>query len=110
MNERESELLPGSQSCVGCGGMTFRQRADVLCPSCAFNAEALIERIELDSLSSDLQLITEFEAYYQQRERHRKRFMQAQHSVFPQCTEISRSRTEQPFRPDPFWTELREAS
>ena len=60
--------LPGSRSCVGCDGLTFRNRDDGLCPRCAYSAERLIEQIELDSLDRDLTLMTRFEAYYRQRE------------------------------------------
>lgn len=111
MNEHHGELLPGSRECVGCGGMTFRTREDALCPRCAFDAEALIERIELDCLDHDLQLLTQFDAYYRQREEHRARFQRLSGPVFahrsaldPDCREpIS-------FTPDAFWSELRRAS
>ena len=53
---------------MGCGGLTFRNRDDGLCPRCAYQAENLIEQIELESLERDLTLITRFEAYYRQRE------------------------------------------
>ncbi len=119
MDDRRGELLPGSQECVGCGGMTFRRREDALCPRCAFDAEALIERIELDCLDRDLQLITEFEAYYRQRERQRERFERvARRPVFGERTPIERPMGEtsvdehQPsiFAPDAFWSQLRRAS
>lgn len=64
----DSNMLPGSRECVGCHGLTFRNRADGLCPRCAFQAESLIEQIELDSLEHDLALMTQFEAYCQQRD------------------------------------------
>ncbi len=64
----DSNMLPGSRECVGCHGLTFRNRSDGLCPRCAFQAESLIEQIELDSLERDLALITEFEAYCRQRD------------------------------------------
>ena len=41
-----------------------------------------MERIELDSLHRDLQLMTEFEAYYRQREEQRKRFKRQAAPVF----------------------------
>ncbi|MEO6867875.1 MAG: hypothetical protein ABI200_07630 [Gaiellales bacterium] len=111
MESNRDELLPGSLSCIGCGGLTFRQREDALCPRCAFEAESLIERIELDGLHRDLQLMTEFDAYYQQREVHRKRFKKLAGPVFarrPVLDPISREPTD--FTPDPFWTALRKAS
>jgi len=67
------EDLPGSRACVGCHGLTFRSRGDGLCPRCAFNAESLIEQVELDALDRDLQLLTQFEAYYQARAERRSR-------------------------------------
>lgn len=111
MDDVHGTPLPGSQACVGCGGMTFRKREDSLCPRCAFDAEALIERIELDCLDRDLQLITEFEAYYRQREEHRKRFKRLGGSVFahrPALDPVAREPIS--FEPDAFWTELRDAS
>lgn len=111
MDMRRDELLPGSHACVGCGGLTFRQREDALCPRCAFEAESLIERIELDGLDRDLELITQFEAYYQQREVHRKRFRRLAGPVFarrPVLDPISREAPD--FTPDPFWAALRDAS
>lgn len=60
--------LPGAQACIGCQGLTFRNREDQLCPRCAYQAEHLIEQIELDLLNRDLSLMTQFEAYYRQRE------------------------------------------
>ena len=117
MDERHGELLPGSHACVGCGGMTFRKREDALCPRCAFDAESLIERIELDGLSRDLQLITEFEAYYRQREQDRKRLRRLGGPVFarrpaldPAAREHADFSREQPeFASDAFWSELRRA-
>jgi hypothetical protein len=111
MDLRRDELLPGSHACVGCGGLTFRQREDALCPRCAFEAESLIERIELDGLSNDLELITRFEAYYQQREVQRKRFKRLAAPVFarrPVLDPIRRAPVV--FTPDPFWSSLRDAS
>lgn len=67
------QKLPGSRACVGCRGLTFRNRGDGLCPRCAFQAEALIEQIELDGLDRDLALITQFEAYCQNRDHPVKR-------------------------------------
>jgi hypothetical protein len=64
----EPQDLPGSRTCVGCGGLTFRNREDGLCPRCAFQAESLIEQIELDGLERDLALMTRFEAYCRQRD------------------------------------------
>lgn len=64
----EPAELPGSRHCVGCGGLTFRNRDDRLCPRCAFEAEHLIEQIELESLDNDLALMTRFEAYCRQRD------------------------------------------
>ena len=66
------EDLPGSRACVGCHGLTFRSRGDGLCPRCAFNAESLIEQVELDALDRDLSLMTQFEAYYQARSERRE--------------------------------------
>lgn len=65
--------MPGSKACVGCGGLTFRNRDDQLCPRCAYEAELLIEQIELDCLEHDLALITEFEAYCCKRDLARAR-------------------------------------
>ena len=111
MDDRHGELLPGSQECVGCGGMTFRKRQDALCPRCAFDAESLIERIELDCLDRDLQLITEFDAYYRQREEHRQRFKTLAGPVFGTRTGLdAESREPVKFEADAFWTELRKAS
>ncbi len=110
MDDRHEMLLPGSHECVGCGGLTFRQRDDGLCPRCAFEAESLIERIELEGLDRDLRLITEFEAYYRQREEQRKRFKRLGGSVFgrrPVLDPASREPFELPI--DPFWAELRSA-
>jgi hypothetical protein len=111
MDQPHGELLPGSQTCVGCGGMTFRKREDSLCPRCAFDAESLIERIELDGLDRDLQLITEFEAYYRQRERDRERFEELKRPVFGERTAQHDLAAREParFTPDPFWVELRDA-
>jgi hypothetical protein len=109
MDDRQGELLPGSQQCVGCGGMTFRRREDALCPRCAFDAESLIERIELDGMDRDLQLITEFEAYYRQREQHRRRFERLSGPVFAERSDHDLGRRKPlAFAPDPFWAELRE--
>ena len=111
MDDRHEMLLPGSHECVGCGGLTFRQRDDGLCPRCAFEAESLIERIELDGLDRDLELITQFEAYYRQREEHKKRFQRLAGPVFarrPVLDPISREPAV--FTPDPFWASLRDAS
>jgi hypothetical protein len=111
MNEHHGELLPGSQSCVGCGGMTFRKREDALCPRCAFDAEALIERIELDCLDHDLNLLTQFDAYYRQREEQRKRFKKLGGPVFARRPVLDpASREPLAFEPDAFWSELRNAS
>jgi len=111
MTDHRDELLPGSHECVGCGGLTFRQREDALCPRCAFEAERLIERIELDGLSRDLELMTEFEAYYAQREVQRTRFRKLASPVFARKPLLdSVGRDDQPFRTDPFWTTLRDVS
>ena len=76
--------LPGSRSCIGCGGLTFRQREDGLCPRCAFDAETLVERIEVEALEHDLQLLVEFDAYCRQRDEHRERLRTvATQPVFP---------------------------
>lgn len=69
----EPAELPGSRHCVGCGGLTFRNRDDRLCPRCAFEAEHLIEQIELECLDHDLALMTRFEAYCRQRDLARQR-------------------------------------
>jgi hypothetical protein len=69
----EQPELPGSRHCVGCEGLTFRNRADGLCPRCAFEAEHLIEQIELDGLERDLTLMTRFEAYCRARDEARAR-------------------------------------
>lgn len=117
MDEHQGELLPGSRDCVGCHGLTFRMRDDGLCPRCAFEAESLIERIELDGMSRDLQLMTEFDAYYRQREEHRKRFARLGATpVFshkPFLDPVGRppfSFAPLTFAPDPFLGELRDAS
>jgi hypothetical protein len=65
----DPDELPGSRTCVGCNGLTFRNREDGLCPRCAFQAESLIEQIELEGLEHDLALMTRFEAYCTQRDR-----------------------------------------
>jgi hypothetical protein len=112
MYDRRGDLLPGSQECVGCGGMTFRRREDALCPRCAFDAEALIERIELDCLDHDLQLITEFEAYYRRREQDRERYGElARRPVFARRAAPFAAGDREPvaFTPDAFWLELRKA-
>ena len=109
--DARDQLLPGSHACVGCGGLTFRQREDALCPRCAFEAESLIERIELDGLHHDLQLITEFDAYYRQREVQRERFQRLAGPVFGERREIDApERDPAPFVSDAFWAALREAS
>lgn len=113
MSSSHDARLPGSRCCVGCNGLTFRQRADGLCPRCAFDAESLIERIEVDGLHHDLQLITEFEAYYRQRERQREQLRSLAGPVFPRTDDASQDgagRVSTPFRSDPFWASLREAS
>lgn len=61
--------LTGSRNCVGCGGLTFRNRRDGLCPRCAYHAEHLIEQIELETLERDLALLTRFDAYCADRDR-----------------------------------------
>lgn len=109
MDERQGELLPGSQECVGCGGMTFRKREDALCPRCAFDAESLIERIELEGLDRDLRLITEFEAYYRQREEQKRRFQRLGGPIFAGSPGIASERPAVEFAPDAFWSELRSA-
>lgn len=104
-----AQELPGSRECVGCGGLTFRRREDALCPRCAFEAESLIERIELDGLDRDLQLMTEFEAYYRQREEHRKRFRRLSGPIFarrPVLDPISREPIA--FERDAAWLQLRQ--
>lgn len=97
--------LPGSKACMGCGGLTFRNREDGLCPRCAFQAENLIEQIELDSLERDLTLMTKFDAYYSQRELARER-----ESLSPAARTFGASRLfderrygERPFAQGPFW-------
>lgn len=111
MDDRQEELLPGSRACVGCGGLTFRQRDDGLCPRCAFEAESLIERIELDGLDHDLELMTRFEAYYQQREVHRQRFRRLAGAVFGHRPSLDpQDREPAAFAPDAFWAALRDAS
>lgn len=65
----DSIQLPHSKSCVGCHAVTFRNRPDGLCPRCAWSAESLIEQIEIDSLESDLELLTAFDAYCDMRDR-----------------------------------------
>lgn len=111
MDAGHEELLPGSHTCVGCGGLTFRRREDHLCPRCAFEAEQLIERIELDGLDRDLELMARFDAYYQRRAAH-----QASAHVLPfplfgeTAVRDSLVRPAAEFMPDPFWQELREAS
>ena len=65
---RDDRALPGSSFCVGCRHMTFRQRADGLCPRCAWEAEQLIEQIELSALADDLATLVSFEAYCRTRD------------------------------------------
>ncbi|MCW2926075.1 MAG: hypothetical protein JWM86_43 [Thermoleophilia bacterium] len=110
-DDHNGELLPGSHACVGCNGLTFRQREDNLCPRCAFEAESLIERIELDGLDRDLQLMTEFDAYYRQREEHRERFRRLAGPVFKNAHHRidAEARALPSFVPDPFWANLRDA-
>ena len=111
MTDDRQQMLPGSRTCVGCGGLTFRQRDDSLCPRCAFETESLIERIELDGIDRDLQLITEFEAYYRAREEQRKRFKRLGGPIFARRPVLDPAgRDRAPFTPDPFWAELRDAS
>ncbi|MCW2961303.1 MAG: hypothetical protein JWM25_40 [Thermoleophilia bacterium] len=112
MEEFAYESLPGSRCCVGCGGLTFRQREDALCPRCAFEAESLIERIEVDGINRDLNLMTQFEAYYAEREATRERFERAGGPVFTLRFESKidpPTRPATPFARDHFWTELRDA-
>lgn len=110
METPRNDLIPGSRECVGCGGLTFRQREDALCPRCAFEAESLIERIEVDGLHDDLRLITEFEAYYRQREEQRKRFKKLGGPVFARRPVLDPAgRERQPFDRDAFWTTMRDA-
>lgn len=102
MDAFASDSIPGSHECVGCSGLTFRQRPDGLCPRCAFEAESLIERIEVDGLHEDLRLITEFDAYYRQREEQRKRFKRLGGPVFARRPIIDPGgRDHQPFVVDP---------
>ena len=108
MEMPQEDALPGSRTCVGCHGLTFRRASDGLCPRCAFEAEHLIERIEIDSLNRDLALITEFEAYYQKREEHRLRLAQIGGPVFPPFEPYEHDqRTESPFSRDSRWREFR---
>ncbi|MCW2922760.1 MAG: hypothetical protein JWM98_164 [Thermoleophilia bacterium] len=111
MDANHGELLPGSHTCVGCNGLTFRQREDALCPRCAFEAETMMEGIEVEGLHRDLQLITEFEAYYQQREAHRTRFARLGGNVFEHrpATNLAERATPS-FAVDVPWPELRSAS
>ncbi len=112
MDDRQEALLPGSHVCVGCGGLTFRQREDALCPRCAFEAESLIERIELDGLDRDLQLITEFDAYYRQREEQKQRFQKLGGPVFgrrPTINDPAQRESSITFVAAPFWANLRDA-
>lgn len=96
--------LPGSHACVGCRGLTFRQRSDGLCPRCAFEAESLIEQIEIAGLNRDLQLITEFDAYYRRREEQRKRFKRLGGSVFSRRPVLDPAGRERlPFSGDVGW-------
>ncbi|MCW2956606.1 MAG: hypothetical protein JWO69_1475 [Thermoleophilia bacterium] len=109
MSDYRQESLPGSRRCVGCGGLTFRQRDDELCPRCAFEAESLIESIEIDGLNRDLSLITQFEAYYRQREAARARVRRLGGPVFPHEPRIDPvERPQVPFAADAFWTTLRD--
>lgn len=113
MDAHQDPQLPGSRSCVGCHGTTFRQRDDGLCPRCAFDAECLIERIEVDGLHRDLQLMTEFDAYYRQREEQRERASNVSSgNVFARDRQESTlSRRPWPaLQQDPFWASFREAS
>ena len=104
-----NDALPGSRSCVGCGGLTFRQRDDGLCPRCAFETEQLMEGIEIAGLDRDLELLTEFDAYYRQREEQRKRFKKLGGPVFARRPVLDPAGRERvPFTVDPFWSHLRD--
>jgi hypothetical protein len=110
MDAMPSDALPGSHMCVGCSGLTFRQRDDGLCPRCAFETEQLMERIEIAGLDRDLQLLTEFEAYYSQRDADRKRFKRLGGPVFARRPVIDPAGRERaPFEVDAFWSQLRDA-
>jgi hypothetical protein len=110
MDVSGSESIPGSHHCVGCAGLTFRQRPDGLCPRCAFEAESLIERIEVEGLYDDLRLITEFDAYYRQREEQRKRFKKLGGPVFARRPVLDPGgRDRQPFEVDPAISTWRDA-
>lgn len=105
------ELLPGSHACLGCNGLTFRSREDGLCPRCAFEAESLIERIELDGLGRDLALLVEFDAYYRQREEYRKRLRRLASPVFSRRPVLDPAGRERvPFTSEAFREGLRPAS
>ena len=111
MDEMSHEALPGSRNCVGCNGLTFRQRADNLCPRCAFETEQMMERIEIAGLDRDLELMTEFEAYYTRRDEERKRFKKLGGPVFARRPILDPAGRERaPFELDSFWTHLRDAS
>lgn len=51
------------QNCVGCQAITFRNRGDGLCPRCAYEAEQLVERIEIAMLDADLDLLVRLDAW-----------------------------------------------
>jgi len=111
MSDTSHEALPGSRTCIGCGGLTFRQRDDALCPRCAFQAEQLMEHIEIEGLGRDLQLLTEFDAFYSRRDEERKRFKKLGGPVFARRPVIDPAgRARAPFEVDAYWTQLRDAS
>ncbi len=64
--------VPGGMCCSSCDSITFRARADGLCPACALRIEKMIEEIELEGMERDLILISRFEAYCVKREQQRR--------------------------------------
>ncbi|MCW2948989.1 MAG: hypothetical protein JWN41_2 [Thermoleophilia bacterium] len=69
-----------------------------------------MEGIEIAGLDRDLNLLTEFEAYYRQRDEERKRFKRLGGPVFARRPVIDPAgRKRAPFEVDPFWTQLRDA-
>jgi hypothetical protein len=59
---------PPARTCTGCRAPLWRNNSDPLCARCAAGVENLIERIEIDSIGSDLDLLVAFEAYCHRRE------------------------------------------
>jgi hypothetical protein len=52
---------PGGASCLRCLALTWRPQR--ICSPCTGELERMIERIEIDSIEADLELLVRFEAY-----------------------------------------------